>query len=259
MFFSDVAGFTTISEKLNAEQLAAVLNEYLTPMSDIIINYGGYIDKYEGDAIMADFGVPIWGDADPHSHAWKCCWAAVEQQEKLVPLSVELKEKYDVEIGVRMGINSGFVSAGNMGSTQKMQYTVMGDAVNQAARFEPACKIFGVLIMIGESTYEMASDKIEARKLGLLVAKGKKQAVGVYELLAKKGELDAEKAKLVQQFESAWEIYASGQFAEAKSAFEACLKIMDDEPSRIYAAQCEQFIKNPPPEGWAGEWIQLTN
>ncbi|HAL05138.1 MAG TPA: hypothetical protein DCP58_08500, partial [Verrucomicrobiales bacterium] len=77
-------------------------------------------------------------------------------------------------------------------------------------------------------------------------------------LLAKKGELDAEKAKLVRQFESAWEIYASGQFAEAKSAFEACLKIMDDEPSRIYAAQCEQFIKNPPPEGWAGEWIQLT-
>ena len=122
--------------------------------------------------------MPIWGDADPHSHAWKCCWAAVEQQEKLVPLSVELKEKYDVEIGVRMGINSGFVSAGNMGSTQKMQYTVMGDAVNQAARFEPACKIFGVLIMIGESTYEMASDKIEARKLGLLVAKGKKQGQG---------------------------------------------------------------------------------
>ena len=258
MFFSDVAGFTTISEKLNAEQLAAVLNEYLTPMSDIIINYGGYIDKYEGDAIMADFGVPIWGDEDPHSHAWKCCWAAVEQQEKLIPLGIELKGKYDVEIGVRMGINTGFVSAGNMGSTQKMQYTVMGDAVNQAARFEPACKIFGVLIMIGESTFEMAKDKIEVRKLGLLVAKGKKQAVGVYELLAKKGELDIDKAKVVEQFERAWEIYAKGQFAEAKSAFEACLRIMDDEPSRIYVAQCEQFIMNPPPEGWAGEWIQLT-
>jgi class 3 adenylate cyclase len=258
MFFSDVAGFTTISEKLNAEQLAAVLNEYLTPMSDIIINYGGYIDKYEGDAIMADFGVPIWGDEDPHSHAWKCCWAAVEQQEKLIPLSIELKEKYGVEIGVRMGVNSGYVSAGNMGSTQKMQYTVMGDAVNQAARFEPACKIFGVLIMIGESTYEMAKNKIEARKLGLLVAKGKKQAVGVYELLSKKGELDATKAKVVEQFERAWRIYAKGQFTEAKAAFEACLEFMDDEPSRIYAAQCEHFLQNPPPSDWAGEWIQLT-
>ncbi len=259
MFFSDVAGFTTISEKLNAEQLAAVLNEYLTPMSDIIINYGGYIDKYEGDAIMADYGVPIWGDEDPHSHAWKCCWAAVEQQEKLVPLGAELKEKYDVEIGARMGINTGFVSAGNMGSTQKMQYTVMGDAVNQAARFEPACKIFGVLIMIGQSTYEMAKDKIEVRKLGLLVAKGKKQAVGVYELLAKKGELDETMAKLVQKFEAAWEIYAQGRFAEAKAGFEECLTIIpDDEPSKTYAEQCDLFAATPPPEAWVGEWIQLT-
>jgi len=259
MFFSDVAGFTTISEKLNAEQLAAVLNEYLTPMSDIIINYGGYIDKYEGDAIMADYGVPIWGDEDPHSHAWKCCWAAIEQQQKIVPLGAELKEKYDVEIGARMGINTGFVSAGNMGSTQKMQYTVMGDAVNQAARFEPACKIFGVLIMIGQSTYEMAGDKIETRKLGLLVAKGKKQAVGVYELLAKKGELDETMTKLVQKFEAAWVIYAQGKFMEAKAGFEECLTIVpDDEPSRTYVEQCDHFANNPPPEGWAGEWIQLT-
>ena len=112
--------------------------------------------------------------------------------------------------------------------------------------------------MIGESTYEMAKDKIETRKLGLLVAKGKKQAVGVYELLAKKGELDETKAQVVQKFEAAWDIYAKGQFAEAKAAFESCLKIMDDEPSRIYVDQCEQFIKNPPPDGWAGEWIQLT-
>ena len=259
MFFSDVAGFTTISEKLNAEQLASVLNEYLTPMSDIIINYGGYIDKYEGDAIMADYGVPIWGDEDPHSHAWKCCWAAIEQQEKLKPLSVELKEKYGVEIGARMGINTGVVSAGNMGSTQKMQYTVMGDAVNQAARFEPACKIFTVLIMIGQSTYEMAKDKIEVRKLGLLVAKGKKQAVGVYELLAKKDELDETLAKLVAKFESTWDIYAKRGFVEAKRGFEDCLKIVpDDGPSLAYIEQCDHFTENSPPEGWAGEWIQLT-
>ena len=259
MFFSDVAGFTTISEKLNAEQLASVLNEYLTPMSDIIINYGGYIDKYEGDAIMADYGVPIWGDEDPHSHAWKCCWAAIEQQEKLKPLSVELKEKYGVEIGARMGINTGVVSAGNMGSTQKMQYTVMGDAVNQAARFEPACKIFTILIMIGQSTYDMAKDKIEVRKLGLLVAKGKKQAVGVYELLAKKGELDETLAKLVAKFESTWDIYAKRGFVEAKRGFEDCLKIVpDDGPSLAYIEQCDHFTENPPPEDWVGEWIQLT-
>ena len=257
--FSDVTGFTTIAEKLSAEELAKVLNEYLTPLSDIIIRYGGYIDKYMGDAIMADFGVPIWNDKDSDSHAWKCCWAAVEQQEKLVTLSTELKEKYDVEIAMRMGVNTGFVSAGNMGSTQKMQYTVMGDAVNQAARFEPACKIFSVLIMIGESTYKMARDKIEVRKLGMLVAKGKKQAVGVYELLAKKGELDETMAKLVSEFEATWETYAKRGFAEAKRGFEDCLKIVpDDGPSLAYIERCEYFAENPPPEDWIGEWIQLT-
>ena len=259
IFFSDIAGFTTIAEKLSAEELAKVLNEYLTPLSDIIIRYGGYIDKYMGDAIMADFGVPIWNDEDSDSHAWKCCWAAVEQQEMLAPLSGELKEKYDVEIAVRMGVNTGFVSAGNMGSTQKMQYTVMGDAVNQAARFEPACKIFSVLIMIGESTYQMAKDKIEARKLGLLVAKGKYKSVKVYELLGKKGDLDETKAKLVQKFEAAWEIYAKGKFVEAKAGFEECLKIVPgDGPSLAYIEQCDHFASNSPPEGWAGEWIQLS-
>ena len=170
-----------------------------------------------------------------------------------------LKEKYDVEIAVRMGVNTGFVSAGNMGSTQKMQYTVMGDAVNQAARFEPACKIFGVLIMIGESTYQMAKDKIEARKLGLLVAKGKYKSVEVYELLAKKGDLDETKSKLVQKFEAAWGIYAQGKFDEAKVGFEECLKIVpDDGPSLAYIEQCTHFAEHPPPEDWAGEWIQLT-
>ncbi|MBM30823.1 MAG: hypothetical protein CMD77_07925 [Gammaproteobacteria bacterium] len=259
IFFSDVAGFTTIAEKLSAEELAKVLNEYLTPLSDIIIRYGGYIDKYMGDAIMADFGVPVWNDEDPDSHAWKSCWAAIEQQEMLVPLSADFKEKYDVEIAVRMGVNTGFVSAGNMGSTQKMQYTVMGDAVNQAARFEPACKIFGVLIMIGESTYQMAKDKIEARKLGLLVAKGKYKSVEVYELLAKKGDLDETKSKLVQKFEAAWAIYAQGKFDEAKVAFGECLKIVpDDGPSLAYIEQCTRFTSDPPPENWAGEWIQLA-
>ena len=139
----------------------------------------------------------------------------------------------------------GAVSGGNMGSTQKMQYTVMGDAVNQAARFEPACKIFTILIMIGQSTYDMAKDKIEVRKLGLLVAKGKKQAVGVYELVAK--------------FEPTWDIYAKGGFAEAKREFEGCLEIIpDDGPSLAYIEQCEHFTENPPPQDWAGEWIQLT-
>ena len=110
ILFSDVAGFTTISEKLSASDLSAVLNVYLTPMTNIIMNYNGMIDKYEGDAIMANFGVPVWEKEDPESHAWKCCWSAIEQIEKLEELNKGiLKTDYDLNLGVRFGINSGEV------------------------------------------------------------------------------------------------------------------------------------------------------
>ena len=116
MFFSDLRGFTTISESVSPEELSKILNDYLTPMSNIILDYGGYIDKYEGDAIMADFGVPVWNDPDPNSHAWKCCWAALDQQKELLKVSKYFLTNYNVEIDARMGINTGIVAAGNMGS-----------------------------------------------------------------------------------------------------------------------------------------------
>ena len=260
IFFSDVAGFTTISEKLNAEELAQVLNDYLTPMSDIIMEYGGYIDKYEGDAIMADFGVPIWPDIEePNSHAWKSCWAALDQQVELQRVRVDILKRFDVDIDVRMGLNTGEVSAGNMGSEQKFQYTVMGDAVNQAARFEPANKPFNTHIMIGEPTWELAKDKIEVRFLTSMVVKGKTEPVRAFELLAKKGELSDEMIELVAHFEEAWDIHAEGRFDEAIARFNECLKIKPmDGPSLYYRHLCFDFMENPPAEDWAGEYYQTT-
>jgi adenylate cyclase len=116
--------------------LALVLNKYLSPMTEILMKYDGYVDKYEGDAIMCDFGVPM---EDP-DHAWKACFAALDQQATLEVLRPQIKKDHGVDIFVRMGVNSGIVSAGNMGSNQRFQYTVMGDAVNQASRFEGAIK-----------------------------------------------------------------------------------------------------------------------
>ena len=130
MFFSDVAGFTTISETLEPGQLSHLLNSYLSPMTQIIMERGGYVDKYEGDAIMAEWGVPY----PVQDHAVQACLAALEQQAKLAELRPMLKNQYGKEIWVRMGLNSGTVTAGNMGSDKRFQYTVMGDAVNQAAR-----------------------------------------------------------------------------------------------------------------------------
>jgi len=259
MFFSDLAGFTTISESVSAEDLAKILNRYLTPMSNLVTKYGGYIDKYAGDAIMADFGVPVWPDADADSHAWKACWSALEQQERLQTLKQELKAEYGCDIDARMGINTGEVAAGNMGSEQKFQYTVMGDAVNQAARFEPANKPFDTHIMIGGKTFEMAKDKIEARFLANMIVKGKTEPVPCYELLAKKGELPETKARVVRLFEEAWKLHAEKKFHEAIARFNEVLALdPHDGPSKAYKKICEGFLQTPPPEGWAGEYIQTS-
>ena len=259
IFFSDLAGFTTISESVSAEDLAKILNRYLTPMSDLVTKYGGYIDKYSGDAIMADFGVPVWADPDPDSHAWKACWSALEQQERLQTLKGELKAEYGCDIDARMGINTGEVAAGNMGSDKKFQYTVMGDAVNQAARFEPANKPFDTHIMIGGKTYEMAKEKIEARFLANMIVKGKTEPVPCYELLAKKGELSEAKRQVVQIFEEGWHLHAARNFTAAIAKFDQALALDEhDGPSKTYKKICEGFIKSPPSDPWAGEYIQTS-
>jgi len=259
IFFSDLAGFTTISESVSAEDLAKILNRYLTPMSDLVTKYGGYIDKYSGDAIMADFGVPVWADPDPDSHAWKACWSALEQQERLQTLKGELKAEYGCDIDARMGINTGEVAAGNMGSDKKFQYTVMGDAVNQAARFEPANKPFDTHIMIGGKTYEMAKEKIEARFLANMIVKGKTEPVPCYELLAKKGELSEAKRQVVQIFEDGWHLHAAKNFTAAIAKFDQALALDEhDGPSKTYKKICEGFLKSPPSDSWTGEYIQTS-
>ena len=255
MFFSDVAGFTTISEKLSAEDLAAVLNKYLSPMTEILMSYDGYVDKYEGDAIMCNFGVPM---PDPE-HARKACWAALDQQEALVDVRAELKRDYGVEVDVRMGINTGDVSAGNMGSAQRFSYTVMGDAVNQASRFEGANKEYGTHIMIGEETRRQATDYIETRLLDKLVVKGKAVPITVYELLSKKDGLLDGRAEIVGLFEDGLELLWKRDWDGALKKFEAVLAAdSEDEPSKRYIERCSAYKVNPPPETWQGEFVMTT-
>jgi adenylate cyclase len=255
MFFSDVAGFTTISESLSAEELSVVLNKYLSPMTDILMTYDGYVDKYEGDAIMCDFGVPM---EDPE-HAWKACHAALDQQAKLVELRTEIKRDHGVDIYVRMGVNSGVVSAGNMGSAQRFQYTVMGDAVNQASRFEGANKQYGTYIMIGEETLKQAEDKIEVRILDKLVVKGKLIPITVYELMAKKGELTSEQAQTRDLFSKGIEFYWDRQWDKAIEQFDLAIGVTgEDPPSHVFIGRCEMYRENPPGENWQGEFVMTT-
>ncbi|HEX8947682.1 MAG TPA: adenylate/guanylate cyclase domain-containing protein [Dissulfurispiraceae bacterium] len=179
LFSSDVSGFTTISEGVTARELATILNIYLTPMSNIIMSYDGYVDKYEGDAIKADFGVPMH---DP-DHPWKACFSALYQQEELKVIQRMILLKYGVGITARMGINTGVISAGNMGSERRMQYTVMGEAAALAEELEPANKLFGTWIAIGPATYAQAKDFIEVRFLSNLAAGHSEGKTPVYELV----------------------------------------------------------------------------
>ena len=254
MLFSDVAGFTTISESMSPDKLSELLNRYLSPMTHIIMDRSGYVDKYEGDAIMAEWGVPY----PVKDHAIEACIAALEQQEKLAEIRPVLKAEYGQDIHVRMGINSGAVTAGNMGSDRKFQYTVMGDAVNQAARLEPANKEYGTLIMIGETTYAAAKEAIEARLLDRMIVKGKTIPISIYELLARKGGLSAEKSKVVELYQEALKLHWDRKWDEAIKLLRNALELdQRDSPSAKLITRIEGYKVSPPPDGWTGEFIQL--
>ncbi len=251
MFFSDVAGFTTLSEQLEPEQLADLLNRYLSPMTEIIMARGGYVDKYEGDAIMAEWGVPFPMD----NHAEQACLAALEQQEKLAELQPVLKREYGHELHVRMGINSGTVTAGNMGSQNRFSYTVMGDAVNQAARFESGNKPYGTQIMIGETTREAIGARFEVRLLDILVVKGKTKPIRVYELLARAGELPADKAAAVKRYEEALQLHWERRFREALQKLDEGVRHDDDAPSEMLRRRIQGYLEQPPQKDWQGEFL----
>jgi adenylate cyclase len=257
VFFSDLKGFTTISETMSAERLSVIMNDYLTPMTEIIMEHEGYLDKYIGDAIMAVFGVPM----EDRDHALHACQAAIRQKRRLVEVADRIKSSTNVQISARMGINTGIVSAGNMGSRDRFQYTVMGDIVNQASRFEGANKIFGSSIMMSETTYALVKDRVYARLLAHLTVKGKTKAVVVYELLDLRegqpgaADLDA----LCRDFDAAMAAFLAGRPAEAKAGFQAILgRTPDDGPAAFYIDQCDDLLKNGLPPGFVGEIVLET-
>ncbi|MBI4576126.1 MAG: adenylate/guanylate cyclase domain-containing protein [Planctomycetes bacterium] len=255
VFFSDVAGFTTISEALPPEALVALLNEYLTAMSDQIMETGGTVDKYEGDAIMAFWGAPL---AQP-DHALRACEAALRNQERLAVLREAVLARGGPSLTARIGLNSGPMLVGNMGSQHRFNYTVMGDAVNLGSRLEGANKEFGTRIMVSESTRALALDRYEFRPLDLLRVKGKTQPVPVHELVARRGGLSEARRVLHERYATALDLYRALRFEEAAAAFRACLEADPrDGPSQTYLARCTVFASSPPGEDWDGAFTMTT-
>jgi adenylate cyclase len=249
IFFSDVAGFSTISEKLSPPELVALLNEYLSEMTDIIISHGGTIDKYEGDAIMAFYGAP-----QPYvDHELRACKAAIDMKKKLREMQEKWREIGQHELFVRMGMNTGLAVVGNMGSKMRMDYTAMGDSVNLASRLEGANKHYGTTAMISENTYNNAKDHIEVRKLDKIRVIGKTEPIIVYELLGMKGTLPQKVYDAIDLYNKGMEMFAEHQWKKAMKFFNESLEILpDDGPSKTYIARCEEFMKKPPSKKWDG-------
>ncbi|OSM00420.1 adenylate/guanylate cyclase domain-containing protein [Magnetofaba australis] len=248
-YFSDVAGFSTISEKLTPSELVNLLNEYLTAMCDIIAQHDGTVDKFEGDAIIAFWGAPL----DQSDHAVRACLASVEMQQHMTAYRAELVERGQPLLNVRMGLNSGPMVVGNMGSKQRMDYTMMGDAVNLAARLEGANKFFASYTMISEFTYALAKDHIDVRELDTIRVVGKNEPITVYELLDKKGGVTGQQADLMAAFHKAQQLYKGRDFKAAMAAFEKALEIVEnDGPSLTYRDRCRDYIDAPPPADWDG-------
>ncbi len=254
-FFSDVQGFSTFSESLSPEDLVHLLNEYLTAMCDIISKYDGVVDKFEGDAIIAFWGAPL----DQPDHAKLSCHTSIEMQETLIDMRKAWRDQGRNELLVRIGVNSGPAVVGNLGSSQRMDYTMMGDTVNLAARLEGANKFYTTYTMISDATYQMAKDFVDVRELDTIQVVGKNEPVTVYELLAKKDQTKGSLADTTELYLKALNLYKQMKFAEAISAFQAVLKIIpDDGPAKTYVERCHVFIENPPPADWNGVY-RLTS
>jgi class 3 adenylate cyclase len=257
VFFSDIEGFTSIGESLTPGGLVAVINQYFTAMSEPIIRHGGIIDKFIGDGIMAFWAPPF---VPAEEHATRACLAALEQLEILGEFQQRLPDLIGVRtavprIRIRVGLASGDVVVGNIGSETFKGYTVMGDTVNLSSRLESAGKQYGVRILISEQTYRLASDAIEVRELDAIRVTGKTEPARVYELLGRRGALAPERASLRDLFQQGLAHYRGGQWAAAEQVFERCLALdPGDVPSRLFAERAGHFSNEPPADTWDGVW-----
>jgi adenylate cyclase len=248
MFFLDIAHFTTISEKMKAENLIQFLNTYLTALTDDILRNHGVVDKYIGDCIMAFWNAPL----DDPKHRLNACLAAAECIKTIQRLN---KEYVDPSIpekpAVRIGLNSGDVVVGNTGSARKLQYTVLGDEVNLASRLEGANKFFGSTVMASEGTYKGAEGAVEARVLGSVRVVGKEIPIKVFELLSRKGDLAPEWVKALPVYSEGVEKFLKGEFENASKEFQEALKLVPgDKPSKLYLNVCQDYMTIPPQGDW---------
>jgi adenylate cyclase len=255
VMFSDIRGFTTISEKLDAQELAVFLNQYLSDMTRLVFESQGTLDKYIGDAVMAFWGAPF----EEEGHATKGCVSALEMMKHVRAMQKKWAEEGKPHLDIGIGLNTGVASVGNMGSALRYGYTALGDTVNLSSRLEGLNKDYGTHILVNETTYAAVKDQgFLFRELDLIRVKGKFQPVILYELIGREGEASVygnteELRTRVDLFVQGRDLYRKRQWEPAQKTFQDILnKWPDDGPSRTYWKRCQEYLFEEPPSGWDG-------
>ncbi len=264
-FFSDIEGFSAFSEVLSVRNLVELLNEYLTAMTNILLEEGGTLDKYEGDAIIAFFGAPLM----LKDHAQRSCLTAYKMQKELKNLRIKWSREQEKwpsivhNMHIRIGINTGKMVTGNMGSLQRMNYTMMGDAVNVASRLESSAKHYGVSVHVSKETKEQSGLQFLWREIDTIRLVGKIKPITTFELLGKQDECCNDLLKLVQLFKQGIDLYNVQEFEDALEIFHQTLSLENERPFRptkqispslVYQKRCNNLLKHPPKD-WDGTWI----
>jgi adenylate cyclase len=243
VLFSDIRGFTSISEKLEPEELVSLLNEYLDKMTGIILKKRGLVDKFIGDAVMAFWGAPL----DEKDQEYLACEASINMLGELKELNKKWEKDKLPKIEIGIGLNTGDAIVGNIGSDQRFDYTAMGDNINLGSRLEGLTKYYGARIIVSESTYAKVKDKFKFRKLDIVNVKGKKKPVVIYELVDNEKDFSC--------FEKGLKLYFAKKWIEAIKEFSKC---SGDKASEIYIERCEKFKKNSPSKDWDGSFTMTS-
>ncbi len=253
VLFSDVRGFTTVTEQLGAQATVSLLNEYFTLMVDCIQNEGGMLDKFIGDAIMAVFGIPE-AKGDEEDRAVR---TAIEMLKSLFSWNEVRRAEGKMPVDIGIGLNTDFVVSGNIGSKKRMDYTIIGDGVNLAARLESACKQYGARILVSEGTFRKLKGTYRSREADLVVVKGKTKPVAVYEILDYHSEHTFPNiVEVLSFFRDGLAKYRQKKWDQAMELFNQALSLnAEDKLSKLYLHRCEMLKASPPPEDWDGVWV----
>jgi adenylate cyclase len=251
--FADIEGFTALAERMGPQNTVAILNSYLTEMSNIIIEEFGTIDKYIGDATMAFWGAPL----DDKEHAYHSCSAAIKMQRKLLALHTKWIHFGKAVVNQRIGINTGKAVVGNMGAEARLNYTAIGDAVNLASRLEGVNKEYGTRLLMSDNTYRKVHEKVLSREMDLVLVYGKTEPVRIYELIALADEVQTDATKQFLEFyHNGLDAYKKRAWKSAIDQFQQALTIRkDDIVSNLYIQRSMLFVDNPPPEDWNGVFV----